>query len=69
MKLKCCLSNSKDGDMVISRITGLVFSKRVIFEHLEKSEKCPITGIKMEKSDLLNIKVSDSENSIKNTLN
>lgn len=52
----CALSGNPLEDPVVSTKTGHVFERRVIEKHIENTGQCPITGIDLEKKDLLPLK-------------
>jgi pre-mRNA-processing factor 19 len=52
----CALSGNPLEDPVVSTKTGHVFERRVIEKHIENTGQCPITGVDLEKKDLLPLK-------------
>jgi pre-mRNA-processing factor 19 len=52
----CALSGNPLEEPVVCTKTGHVFEKRVIEMQIDKTGQCPITGIDLEKKDLLPLK-------------
>ena len=53
----CALSGNPLEDPVVSTKTGHVFERRVIYQQIDNTGQCPITGSELEKKDLVDLKV------------
>lgn len=52
----CALSGNPLEEPVVSTKTGHVFERSVIEKHIDNTGQCPITGVDLEKQDLLTLK-------------
>lgn len=55
----CAFSGKVIDHPVISRLTGDVFDKSIIMEHIKKTGQCPLTGREMKPDDIVEVTVSD----------
>jgi pre-mRNA-processing factor 19 len=54
----CALSGQPLEYPVVSLKSGHVFEKRLIEEHISKTGQCPVTGMDLDKSELISLQVA-----------
>ena len=55
----CAISGEPPQDAVVSQKSGHVYERRLIIKYIEENGTEPITGEKLEESDLINIQASE----------
>ena len=55
----CAISGEPPQDAVISQKSGHVYERRLIIKYIEENGTEPITGDKLEESDLITIQASE----------
>ncbi|XP_059653023.1 pre-mRNA-processing factor 19-like [Cornus florida] len=56
--MNCSISGEVPEEPVVSRVSGLLFEKRLIERHISDYGKCPITGEPLTLDDIVPIKIS-----------
>jgi pre-mRNA-processing factor 19 len=55
----CAISGEPPQDAVVSQKSGHVYERRLIIKYIEENGTEPITGDKLEESDLITIQASE----------